>query len=251
MRSAASASPRDGPEEADGSGWLARLREGAAAPEENPLVIATLAVRIPDSIWLGEFTRRHPDVLVEVLNQTETSGGRSVADHWIAGGSPGRWTKEIASHGDVSSVDCLTEMADGFVYRVTFATPPIVAFYRELGIPLRFPLRVRAGQIFWEVCARGAHFRQIWAFARQTDPHASVLSLRRRPLRSHLPELTVAQRTLLTRAMAEGYFAVPRRITLTQLARKLGRSKSTTSESLALIEKKVLESALRPTLALT
>jgi predicted DNA binding protein len=47
--------------------------------------------------------------------------------------------------------------------------------------------------------------------------------------------------------MAAGYFAVPRRITLTGLANKLGKSKSSLSEMLANIEKKLLESALNPT----
>jgi len=46
--------------------------------------------------------------------------------------------------------------------------------------------------------------------------------------------------------MAAGYFAVPRGITLTALARRLHRSKSSISESLALIEKQLLETALRP-----
>jgi predicted DNA binding protein len=41
--------------------------------------------------------------------------------------------------------------------------------------------------------------------------------------------------------MIEGYFDVPRRISLTRLATKVGVATSTLSVTLALIEKKILE----------
>jgi predicted DNA binding protein len=123
-----------------------------------------------------------------------------------------------------------------------------VELYRRLRLPIHFPLRIQAGVITWEVVARYADFQVILKYARSVDPGASVVSIRRGPLRSHLPMLTDVQQKLLNQAMAAGYFAVPRGITLTELARKLERSKSSISESLALIEKTLMETALRPSL---
>ena len=239
------AGPRP-PGASDDAERLGRLRADASHHQGRQMVIATISVRIPSRIWLAGFTRRHPELRVEVMNQTDVSTTHSVSDFWISGRPPGAWTKEIAAHPSVERVDCLTELGDGSVYRVTFETPAVVAVHRRLGVPLHFPLRVRAGQILWEVAAREADFRRIYDYLVGVDPSASVVCLRRRPMRAHLPELTASQRELLSFAMAEGYFAVPRSITLTGLARKLGRSKSATSESLALIEKKILESAMRP-----
>jgi len=220
------------------------------AEEANHLVIATVRIGIPANLWLGRFTRRHPSLSVEIMNRSGVTPELSVSDYWISGGPPGGWTREIAAFPDVRSVDSLAELAGGCIYRVTFENPPIVYLYRKLGVPLQFPQRARAGQMFWEVAARDNDFRRILAYARSVDRSAAILSIRRRPLRSHLPELTDAQHALLTTAMAEGYFAVPRAITLTGLASKLGRSKSSISESLALIEKKILESAMRAPAAL-
>ncbi|MGI0054942.1 MAG: helix-turn-helix domain-containing protein [Thermoplasmata archaeon] len=53
--------------------------------------------------------------------------------------------------------------------------------------------------------------------------------------------LTVRQEEILRRALAEGYFDVPRRISLTALAPKIGVAMSTLSVTLAVIEKKILE----------
>jgi predicted DNA binding protein len=92
---------------------------------------------------------------------------------------------------------------------------------------------------------RHSELRTVLEFAARTASAFQVISIRRRPLRSHLPVFTDAQHELLTKAMAAGYFAVPRGITLTELARRLDRRKSGISEAIAIVERKLLESALR------
>lgn len=228
---------------------------GEISPEllarEDPdrLVLATLRVRMPrgpPGSSLGTFSRRHPGTLIEVLNRSDVSARVSVSDHWIEGRPAGRWTREIAGFPEVLDVDCLAELGEGALYRITFLNPPVIALYQRLGLPLPLPVRVQAGVIHWEVAARAAEFRHILEFALRVDPETRVVAIRRRPLRDHLPTLSEAQGRLLTAAMSAGYFAVPKGCSLTDLARQLGRSKSTISEAMAVIERKLIESALRP-----
>ncbi|MCI4325875.1 MAG: helix-turn-helix domain-containing protein [Thermoplasmata archaeon] len=227
-----------------------RFRELRRAQDETPedrLLLATLRIRIPKGLWTGTFSRAHPSVNVEVLNRADVSKDVSVSDHWISGRPPGVWATEIASLPGILKVDSLAEVGDGSLYRITYQNPPIIYLYRDLGIPIQFPLRVQGGTIRWEVVARHSEFRAVLKYTEKADPNFQVVSIRRRPLRSHLPVLTDTQHQLLTQAMAAGYFAVPRGITLTDLARRLDRSKSAVSEAIAIIERKLLESALRPT----
>lgn len=221
------------------------LRTSQAAAQEDRLFIAQLRISIPPTVWTGAFSRAHPYVRMEVLNLSEITPDVSVSDYWISG-SPAQWTNELLRYDEVLKVDSLAEVGGGCLYRVTFQNPPIVYLYRRLSLPLQFPRRVQGGSIFWEVVARRSEFEQVMGYAREIDPNLTVVSIRRRPLRAHLPLLTEVQQELLTEAMAAGYFAVPRGITLTALAQKLHRSKSSVSESIALIEKKLLESAMRP-----
>ncbi len=225
---------------------LAALRDARAPEERARLFLATLRIRVPRTLWTGPFSAAHPTVRVEVLNRTELGSDVSVSDYWIGGHPAGVWAREIASYPDVLHIDSLAEVGDGCVYRITYRNPPIIYLYRRLKLPMQFPLRIQGGVIDWEVVARYSEFQEILEHARAADPNVSIVSIRRRPLRSHLPVLTEAQHELLSQAMAAGYFAVPRGITLTELARRLDRSKSSISESIALIEKKLLESALRP-----
>ena len=221
-----------------------------ATPEgADRLFLATLRIRVPSDIWTSGFSTAHPHVRLEVLNRGEVSPGISISDYWIGGGPPGVWAAEIAQFPDVIRADSLAQVGEGCLYRITYRDPPIIGLYRRLQLPVPFPLRIQAGMIDWEIAARYTEFEAVMEFARQRDPSARIVSIRRRPLRNHLPALTERQHELLTEAMAAGYFAVPRGITLTALARKLNRSKSSVSEGIALIEQKLLESAMRPPLS--
>lgn len=225
---------------------LAHLKSAEAPAPEDGLLLATLRIRIPGDLWTAPFSTHHPSVRLEVLNRTEVSPQVSVSDYWVGGAPPGAWAREIASYPDVLRVESLAEVGDGCLYRITYRDPPIVSLYRRLGLPIQFPLRIQAGVITWEVVARRAEYLEILRYTRERHEDVTVVSIRRRPLRSHLPMLTEVQQQLLSRAMEAGYFAVPRGITLTDLAKRLGRSKSSISEALAHIEQKLLESALRP-----
>jgi HTH DNA binding domain len=223
---------------------LRALRDAEGEDTTQRLLLATLKVRIPKDLWTGPFSSRHPALRLEVLNRTEVSSDVSVSDYWIGGGGPGEWAAEIASYPDVLQADSLATVGEGCLYRIKYRNPPVVGVYRRLRLPLQFPLRIQGGFITWEIVGRYGEFRTILEHARSADGQVEVVSLRRRALRSHLPMLTDAQHALLTEAMAAGYFAVPRGITLTDLARKLDRSKSSVSEGIAVIEKKLVESAL-------
>jgi hypothetical protein len=214
-------------------------------PAVDRLLLATLSLRIPDQTWTGPFSRRRPREQIEILGYSTAGRGLLVADHWISGRPAGVWAREIAGSPDVVEVESLAEIGDGSLYRVKFRTPPIIALYRRLQIPIPFPIRIRAGRVQWELAARAPEFARVVTFARHADPHVRIRWTRTPPLRAHLPLLTPTQGVLLRRAIAAGYFAVPRRISLVELARKSNRSKSAVSQALALVEQRLLESALR------
>lgn len=209
------------------------------------LLLATITARVPDSTWTGPFSRCHPTLLIEILGRSETGHREIVADHWISGLPPGVWAREIASFRDVFKVVSLAGVGDGSLYRVRFRAPAVVDLYRRLGMRLPFPIQIRAGIVRWEVVARRTDFEAILRFAREVDAKARVAWTRTPHLRTHLPVLSPRQEALLHRAIESGYFAVPRRISLLELARKSSRSQAAASEALTLIEKKLLESALR------
>ena len=194
--------------------------------------------------WLGRFSTAHPDLHIEALHWAAIDERTSVLDYWIAGVPAGLWTQEIASNPDVRKVDPLAESGEGGLYRVVQQMNPVVHLYRRLQLPLRFPLVIRGGVITWEVMARNSELDSILAFFRKRKLDVAISSVRRELGTGQIPVLTPHQRVLLTAALRAGYFAVPRGVSLTELARKLGRSKSSVSEALAHIEQRLLEGSV-------
>jgi len=226
---------------------LARLRERSSGAGDDDMVVASVRFRLPEWVWVGPFTRRHPEARVEFLSVAEVTQDVSVSDCWIAGRPAGKWTAEIARFADVRKVQPLAEVGGGGVYRITFVNPPIVYLYRELGLPLPLPVWMHAGVCGWEIVARVPMYRRLKARLTAVDPGARTVSLRRSPFRSHLPELSDPEQALLAAAVGRGYFDVPKRVTLERLARELGRSRSAVSDRLRAIEERLLDSAFSGT----
>ncbi|HYA10671.1 MAG TPA: helix-turn-helix domain-containing protein [Thermoplasmata archaeon] len=204
----------------------------------------TLRIRMALDHWLGRFSVAHPDLRLEALHWAAIDHRTSVLDYWIEGVPAGRWTREIAANPDVRKVDALAESGEGGLYRVVQRMNPVVHLYRRLRLPLRFPLVIGGGVITWEVMAKKSELDAILAFFRERKLEVTISSVRRGLGPAQASVLTPRQRDLLTAAMRTGYFAVPRRITLTELAREVGRSKSSVSEALAHIERRLLEGSL-------
>lgn len=225
---------------------LQALRGRIELDEGGRLVVVTLRIRLAQDHWLGRFSHAHPELRIEALHWTGIDDRTSVLDYWIGGLPAGKWIREIAANPDVKKAEALAELGDGCLYRIVQRANPVVGLYRRLGLPLKFPLVVEEGVITWEVVAKRRDFEKILAFFHRRKLEVTIAAVHRGLLRSHFPALTTSQRQLLTEALGAGYFTVPRGITLTDLARRLGRSKSAVSESLALIERNLLESSLRP-----
>ncbi len=233
----------------DRAATQARLRalQQRTSTEAETVVLASARIRVPDTVWVGPFTRRHPDLRVEYLSFSELDADHSVSDLWISGPPAGAWSDEISRFPDILRVEALAEVGGGGLYRIAYRNPPVVYFYRQLGIPLPLPIWMQSGTAAWEVVARGAEFRRILDFGRSVDPNLRIISLRRGPLQSRIPALSPAQHRILDVAMSAGYFEVPRKIGLTDLARRIGRSRSAVSSAIAVIEEKLLDSAFSGT----
>jgi len=214
----------------------------------DPHVRAKIAIETPHDGWLLEFSRQHPDLTVKVHNGQWMGQRRYLLDLEVDG-SADDWSGEIAPFDDVESVERIDIPPNLRLYRVVERCPNYLLLIRKIGVLMNYPRTVHDGVYTCETTARSSQVRELMGELRSARDRARIVSLqraskppngRRSASRSALTEV---QESLFRQALELGYFEVPRRITLTRLAEKVGRSKSAVSHALALVERHLVYSS--------
>lgn len=213
---------------------------GSPEPDDvrDRYAIVKIEIPIPQNLWYAAFTRRHPEVVVEINNLVSLDGTLVLAELEIFG-TEEDLTREISLYDDVERVERIHGLTEVSTYRVVFQNPVPVELANNLRIVLRYPRVVREAVFSCETIAQVSKVHEYVEQLRAAGLTCRILSMRHDTLRSARPILTPTQRDLFRRAYALGYFEVPRRITLSALAREVGRSPSSVSETIAIVERKL------------
>ncbi len=190
---------------------------------------------------MAALSAAHPSVRFEVLDRLEVSPRRVLFDVRLPARPTAPWSEELGRLPDVGSVELLDASASAETYRVLFAGRTFVPLVKRWRVLRRFPFPVENGVATWLVVGAEPRVRRLLSALRGSGVAFRIDSVRRGLPAGPASVLTTRQREVLRKAVGEGYFDVPRRISLTELAVRLGIASSTLSVTLAVIEKKIVE----------
>lgn len=200
---------------------------------------------IAEDLPLKGFTVAHPDLEAIITATQPLPDGHVVVEFELATPTPEDYTDELARYPHILSVVRVDLVGPRTRYSALIdRTPGYVKVVNEFGALLRYPRVVARGKHTAEVAARTSQIRQVLHGLRAICEEVKVVRFGRGPMRTCPSGLSPRQVALLHHALSAGYYDVPRRITLTGLARGLGRSKSSASRTFALIERQLVESQL-------
>jgi predicted DNA binding protein len=214
---------------------------------EDPLAVVRVRFRVPREAPLSLFVRAYPDALLNVIAMQKLPRNRNLVLLDVLGSMPPNSLAKLRKMTGVISVSPLGTRGLRARFVAIVRQPRLVALATRLEALLRYPQTVTNGWFVVEVVARVSQLRELVTGLHRISPSVEVLRFGRDPMRTFPPTLTTRQHALLHQALAAGYFDVPRRITLTGLATMLHRSKSALSQTLARIEKELVESSAVPT----
>ncbi len=189
-----------------------------------------LEVRLPEGHWAGDVTRSHPSAVLRIEEHMPLQKGRGTARascsepiNATVGHHPG--VEEVRSFGKQSFVVDIIAGGGGFL-------KPLL----KVGVIPQTPFEVRDGWVDWTISCAGSKVRDLLnEFKAAEIPHRLVST---RGVTERL--LTPRQRFVFDTATQSGFYDVPRRINLTQLAAQLNVAKSTLSAQLQRIESTVV-----------
>jgi predicted DNA binding protein len=207
--------------------------------------VVRIRFEISEDLPLKEFTIAHPELEASIVATQTLPDGHAVIEFDVTSQRPADYTGELGHCPHVLSVTRIDPVGPRTRYQALIdLTPSYVKVVNEFGALLRYPRLVARGKHTAEVAARTSQIRRVLQGMRQICSEVEVLRFGRGPMRTCPSGLTPHQVALLHHSLSAGYFDVPRRVTLTGLARGLNRSKSSVSRALAIIERQLVESSV-------
>jgi predicted DNA binding protein len=223
----------------------ARLHALRARARAEPYSAYRIAVQLPSNALGSYFTVLHPELRVEIVNRMEVGPSLLLTEARVTGPQAGAWAAQIEEFPGVRDVDVHVEGDRSAVYRITLAAGVVQRVTQKHRVLARYPIVIEDGWMRFETVATPSQIRPFLRdLVRQAGP-SRVESIRRHNVSLRRLGLTAPQDAVFRTALSTGYFSVPRRISVSELAARIGRSKSNTSEILSRIERRLAESALQ------
>lgn len=200
---------------------------------------ARLHVTLPDAVWVGDISARHPDVRFRVLAALPSEDETGVGLLELEGDDLPTVVGEIERDDGVSSLELLESSPDTALLQFTTSQPLLLISMRDAGIPLELPIIIQGGTATVDVTAP---HEQLSALKKQFDMLGVDFDV------AYLYETTSTERLLTDRqeeviayAINSGYYDTPRGSTLTELAEEIEIAKSTLSETLHRAEGRIIK----------
>lgn len=218
-------------------------RAGAASLATSPhgrILTCRVRIGLEPRSWLSLLTSSYPQLDLRVRNRLELHRQLTVFEIELSPTDGQSWSERIRTLPGVVDVELLNASGDSELCRVFFRGETVAPVIKRFGLIRQFPFPVRSGVATWTIVGPEAKVRGLIDALKRGRWPVQIESIRGGTVETNRYGLTGRQREILRRALAEGYFDVPRRISLTELAERVGVAVSTLSVSLSVIERKVV-----------
>ncbi len=210
------------------------------------VVVVKVDLALPPSIFFRRLSDAYPNATIEILSR-ETFPDRTAADVIrFRSPEPVSWWDLLAGMPEVSGLEPLYHNREEALFRVRHRPwPELVRVLQRASLGREYPVVIHGGIGTITVVCRREDLSKLLRYLGTISESVTLRGVRSFPSPEVDALLTPLQRELLRQAVSLGYFEVPRRVSLTGLAEKLGKSKSTISRSLSVIERALVTAAVR------
>ena len=207
--------------------------------------LARIKIKFPEQLWISEIFKNFPDVKMEISHflpyDLEKSIGNSVIE--IMHYDLGAIIELVSSHPSVFEFNVIESEELKVKINVKTKDPYLLYAIIECGVLIDFPVRVEAGFAYWRLVSTRERIDQLLTLFEEKNINFTLLRIGKSPymIEDDKTKLNLDEMNVLDKAISLGFFEIPRKISLEELANQLGKSKSALSVMLRkIIKKKVL-----------
>ncbi|NHJ19897.1 MAG: hypothetical protein EAX91_03050 [Candidatus Lokiarchaeota archaeon] len=207
--------------------------------------LARIKIKFPDQLWISEIFKKFRDVRMEIEHflpyDFEYSIGNSIIE--ITHYNIDSIVEEITHHKSVIEMSVLEKEETRVKFNVKTRDPFLLYAIIKCGVLVNFPVRVRDGYAYWRLVSSRERIDNLLNIFEQKGINYTLLRIGTSPysVDDEKNRLTLEESAILDKAISLGFFEIPRKISLEDLANELGKSKSALSVNLRkIIKKKVM-----------
>jgi predicted DNA binding protein len=207
--------------------------------------LARIKIKFPDQIWISEIFKNYPDIKMEISHflpyDLEKSIGNSLVE--ILHYDIDSIIEEIRNHPSVFELSVLEKEENKIKFNVKTKDPYLLYAIIKCGVLVNFPVRVEEGFAYWRLISSRDRINQLLTLFEEKNIKFDLLRIGLSPytVEDDKSKLTFDESKILNKAISLGFFEIPRKISLEELANEIGKSKSALSVMLRkIIKKKVL-----------
>lgn len=199
---------------------------------------ATITITMPESVWVSEVSRAHPEVTVCVLagvpgNETGFALVR------ICGPDVSSVVEDANDHPQIAELSLIQWSENEATVHFETTAPLLLFSARDSGIPIELPVEIQDGEATISVTGSRDRLSELTT---QLDGFGFDYRIDQVGERHHERQLlSDRQLEIVTAAVERGYYDTPRCCSLTELADELGIAKSTCSETLHRAEETIVK----------
>ncbi|MCP4761881.1 MAG: hypothetical protein GY870_08865 [archaeon] len=209
------------------------------------MTLARVRIQFPEQLWISEIYKSFPDLNMRILHllpsDMEKSIGNTILE--IFHHKVNLIIKKIENHDSVIDFSILEQERNRIKINVKVKNAFILDAIIKNGILVNFPVSFYDGYAFWRFISSRKQIDKLLSYFEKMKINFSILNIGNSPytIDKNEYELSLDEKSILEKAIINGFFEVPRKISLEGLANKLGVSKSSLSVTLRkIIKKKVL-----------
>ena len=207
--------------------------------------LARIKIKFPEELWISEIFKNFPDVKMEISHflpyDLEKSIGNSVIE--IMHYDLGAIIEVVSSHPSVFEFNVIESEENKIKINVKTKDPYLLYAIIKCGVLIDFPVRVEEGFAYWRLISTRERIDQLLTLFEERNINFTLLRIGKSPymIEDDKTKLNLDEMNILDKAISLGFFEIPRKISLEELAKQLGKSKSALSVMLRkIIKKKVL-----------
>ena len=207
--------------------------------------LARVKIKFPDQLWISQIFKNYPDIKLEISHflpyDLERSIGNSIIE--IKHYSIDKIIEDVRNHPSVFELSVMESEENKVKFNIKTKDPYLLYAIIKCGVLVQFPVNVKEGYAYWRLISSRDRIDQLLTLFEQKKVNFELLRIGKSPysIEDDKNRLTLVEENVLDKAISSGFFEIPRKISLEELANTLGKSKSGLSVMLRkIIKKKVM-----------